>query len=288
MTTDHVRLSAFGDEIADDLTEQLDMLQSEGIGAIEVRKVWGRNILDLAPDDLHRLRELLDARGFVVSAIGSPIGKSPITAPRSFEQERLERAIVAAEALGTRIIRIFSFHLPADKAHIYRDEVIERITALTKRAAASGILLVHENESGIYGDTAERCHDLLAAIGSPSLRAAFDPANFVQCRVHPMRDAWPLLADFVVHVHIKDALFADGSVRPAGEGDGDIPALLAALRMRDYRGYLTIEPHLQAVDASGNLSRVEGMRVAIRALRRLMEESARVPFQAPRRLAPGP
>lgn len=273
MTT-YFRPSAFGDEIADDLNEQLDLLQAEGIGALEVRNVWGRSVIDLAPDDLHRIRESLDARGFVVSAIGSPIGKSPITAPRSFELDRLERAIAAAEALGTRLIRIFSFYLSADEAHIYRDEVIERITALTHRAAASGIVLVHENESGIYGNTAERCHDLLTAVGSPALRAAFDPANFIQCGIHPMRDAWPLLADFVAHVHIKDAVFSDRSVRPAGEGDGDIPALLAALRARHYCGYLTVEPHLQAVDASGVLSRVEGMRVAICALRRLMEEAA--------------
>ncbi|MGQ9827376.1 MAG: sugar phosphate isomerase/epimerase family protein [Roseiflexus sp.] len=272
MTTDF-RLSAFGDEIADDLTEQLDLLQSEGIGALEVRAVWGRGVLELTPDDLRHVRALLDVRGFVVSAIGSPIGKSPITAPRSFEQERLERAI-AAEALGTRLIHIFSFYLSADEAHIYRDEVIERITALTNRAAASSITLVHENESGIYGNTAERCHALLATIGSPALRAAFDPANFVQCGVHLTRDAWPLLNDFVAHVHIKDAVFIDGSARPAGEGDGDIPALLAALHARNYRGYLTVEPHLQAVDASGVLSRVEGMRVAIRALRRLMEAPA--------------
>ncbi len=273
MTT-HFRLSAFGDEIADDLNQQLDLLQAEGVGALEVRKVWGRSVIDLAPDDLHRIRELLDARGFVVSAIGSPIGKSPITAPRSFELDRLERAIVAAEALGTHIVRIFSFYLAADEVHIYRDEVIERTMALTHRATFAGIMLVHENESGIYGDTAARCHDLLTAVGSPALRAAFDPANFVQCGIHPMRDAWPLLADFVAHVHIKDAVFSDRSVRPAGEGDGDIPALLAALRARKYCGYLTIEPHMQAIDAAGRPSRVEGMRVAIRALRRLMEAPA--------------
>lgn len=44
-----------------------------------------------------------------------------------------------------------------------------------------------------------------------------------------MADAWPLLADSVTHVHIKDAVFADGAVRSEGEGDGAIPLLLAEL-----------------------------------------------------------
>src|SRR3712207_8930860 len=54
---------------------------------------------------LRQARDLLRERGFGVSAIGSPIGKSELSQPRSFETERLERAINAAEVLGTRLIR---------------------------------------------------------------------------------------------------------------------------------------------------------------------------------------
>ncbi len=88
--------------------------------------------------------------------------------------------------------------------------------------------LLHENEREIYGDTGERCHDIVATVGSPALRMAFDPANFVQVGVRPMDEAWPLLADYTTHIHIKDALFDGGAVRPAGQGDGAIPELLRA------------------------------------------------------------
>jgi sugar phosphate isomerase/epimerase len=117
-----------------------------------------------------------------------------------------------------------------------RNEVIERLGLLVERAAQAGVTLLHENERDIYGESATGCHDLLATINSPTLRMAFDPANFVQAGVRPMEDAWPLFRDFTVHVHIKDAVFHDGSVRPAGQGDGDIPNITGSAKCPRLQG----------------------------------------------------
>jgi sugar phosphate isomerase/epimerase len=270
MTGPQFILSAFGDEIADDLATQLDLLAEEGVRHLELRSAWGKNVLDLSEDELLSARALLDQRGFGVSAVGSPIGKSQIDQPHVFEIERLERAIGAAQVLGTDRIRVFSYYCGENPAD-HRDGVLARMRDLAERAAAAHMLLIHENEKDIYGDTADRCHDLFRSVDMPALRAAFDPANFVQCGVRPMDEAWPLLADFVGHIHIKDAVFADGGVRPAGQGDGAIPALLATLAERGYQGFLTLEPHLKVAGRSGGFSGEEGMRVAIRALRGLLE-----------------
>ncbi len=264
------RLSAFGDEIDDDLTTQLDVLASEGVDALELRSAWGVNVLDLSDEQLQEARGLLHEHGFAVSAIGSPIGKSTLAEPRAFEQIRLERALAAADQLDTRLIRIFSFYAPPEALDEVRDEVIERLGQLVARAAQAGATLLLENERGIYGENAIRCHDLLAAINSPTLRMAFDPANFVQAGVRPMDEAWPLLKGYVTHVHIKDAVFQDASVRPAGQGDGDIPALLAALNDANYSGYLTLEPHLAIAGPAGGYSGESGMRTAIHALKGLL------------------
>ena len=48
-------------------------------------------------------------------------------------------------------------------------------------ARDSELILLHENEKDIYGDTAERCLDILETMKCPYLKAVFDPANFVQC-----------------------------------------------------------------------------------------------------------
>lgn len=268
--THQFTLSAFGDEIADDLATQLDVLAAEDVHFLELRGAWGSNVLDLDGAQLRQARALLDERGFGVSAIASPIGKSPIDEPRGFEQERMQRAIAAADALGTSLIRVFSFFVPAERVTDYRDEVVERMTLLTEQAAGAGMTLVHENERAIFGDLPERCHDILRSVDSPALRMAFDPANFVIEGVHPMDQAWPSLAPYTTHVHIKDAVMAEKRVVPAGEGDGQVPELLRALRERGYRGFLTLEPHLVHAGASSGFSGTDGMRTAIAALQKLI------------------
>ena len=269
-------LSAFGDEIDADLATQLDALAADDIHHLELRSAWGANVLDLDAAQLKQARQLLDERGFKVSAVGSPIGKSLIDQPREYEMERMERAVRAANALGTPLIRVFSFYKP-EKANslgrswdYYREEIMERMGALTARAQKAGLTLAHENERDIYGDVPERCLDLHRVVNSPTLRNAFDPANYVLCGVKPMIDAWPLLGEFTNHVHVKDATFSDNSIQPAGEGDGDVLGLLKALAERGYRGYLTLEPHLKFAGQYGGLSGPDGMRVAAKALRKVI------------------
>jgi sugar phosphate isomerase/epimerase len=264
-------LSAFGDEIDPDLTTQLALLESKGIRALELRTAWGVNVVELDAAQLRRARDELRARGFAVSAIASPVGKSGLEQPPAYEAARLDRAIAAAEALDCRLIRVFSLYVNSTAPGAARGAVLERMAALAARAERAGVLLVHENERGIYGETPERCHDLLNGVGSPALRQAFDPANFVQAGVRPLARAWPLLAADVAHVHIKDARLADGAVVPAGEGDGEIGRLLAALAARGYQGYLTLEPHLAVAGPAGGFSGAEGMWRAVRALRRLLD-----------------
>jgi len=266
-------LSAFGDEIDDDLDTQLRVLTSEGVKYLELRGAWGLGVLDLDETQLKRASDVLNAHGCAVSAIGSPIGKSEIDQPRAFEWERLDRAMNAAHALGSRLIRVFSFYIPRGDAELYRYEVLERMALLTARATAGGVTLVHENERGIYGDLPERCRDILVSVNSFALRAAFDPANFVVDKVKPMIEAWPLLAEFTTHIHIKDAVFADGTIRPAGEGDGDVPGLIKALIKSNYTGFLTLEPHLKYAGQFGGLSGEDGMHTAIKALRKVMTEA---------------
>jgi len=198
----------------------------------------------------------------------------------------------AAQRLQTRRIRVFSFFIPNGRHAAFRDEVLRRMSAFAKEAASQDLLLVHENESYVYGDDAVHCRDLVESVGSPALQIAFDPANFVQVGVRPFDEAWPLLAQHVVHFHVKDAVRVDrdgvepypahapeerlmASVRPAGEGEGQLADLLHALERQDYRGFLVIEPHLQMrlheIDAT------ERFAVALSALRGLVGETVASP-----------
>jgi sugar phosphate isomerase/epimerase len=270
-------LSAFGDEIADDLQEQLRALRELRIGHLELRGVWGKNVLHLDDDEVARLRRLCAEYGIAVDCIGSPVGKSSIGDPLDHEVSNLTRIFRIAEAAGTRRVRVFSFYPPDTRSNVrykqYVKEATSRLAGLTDMAQREGFVLLLENEKGIVGDTPERCHAILSAIDSPALRFLWDPANFVQVGVAlPTEHGWPLLGAYVAHVHVKDALLADGSVRAAGQGDGQVGELLSRLREDGYRGFLAMEPHLALAGPSSGFSGASGMAHAVAALRQLMHE----------------
>jgi sugar phosphate isomerase/epimerase len=288
--TDRWPLSAFADEIAVDLEEQVEVLCAHRVGHVELRSAWGINVVDLDADGLARAARVLGDAGVAVSAVGSPVGKAPIEGDFDDELVRLRAALAAADALETRLIRVFSFFIPEGRYAEHRDEVLRRMAAMATEAQTNGFVLAHENESYIYGDTAERCRDLLDSVGSPALTLAFDPANFVQVGVRPFSEAWPLLAAHVGHFHVKDAVTVDrgdappypapppegllmGSVRLPGQGEGELPELLAALAGNGYSGLLTIEPHLaltmpEATGAERFVAALEALRALVAGLER--------------------
>ena len=270
------RISAFGDEIADDLQTQLATLTRLDIRWLELRGVWGRNVLELSDEEVASIGVVCGQAGINVSAIGSPIGKSPLEEPELIERDRLDRAFAVADQLGVSMIRVFSYYPPEGVAKEDNDWLVdkasERLATLASRAVEAGKLLVLENEKGIVGDTVERCARLLDNVGGDHLRFAWDPANFVQVgERYPTTDGWPVLGGYVGHVHIKDAL-ANGEVQPAGWGDGEVGKLLAHLRDTEYQGFLALEPHLVVAGHSSGFSGPDGMARAASALRYLMAE----------------
>src|SRR5512136_596395 len=205
MATATFVLSAFGDEIADDLAEQLHLLRDLRVSYLELRGAWGQNVLKMDDDTANAVRWKCAEFGAVVSCIGSPLGKSPIADPVERELSNLERIFHVAEVVGTRRIRIFSFYPPDTSTNAAYDNYVAEATArLAKMADAArreGFTLLLENEKDIVTDTPERCYAVLSAVDSPHLRFAWDPANFVQVgAARPMDRGWPLLGGYVAHV----------------------------------------------------------------------------------------
>jgi sugar phosphate isomerase/epimerase len=267
-----MHLSAFADEISADLEGQVTVLRQENIGHVELRSMWRTNVLDLDDAQITRIRQAFGAAGIRVSAIGSPIGKVAIDSPFETHLAKFERALQLAQQFETPFIRIFSFY-PAGKpeadGHGFREAVLERLGVLTARARDAGITLLHENEKGIYGDTIDRCVDLLTSLHDPHFAAILDPANFIQCGQIPYPDGYVALKPWLRYLHVKDAL-ADGTVVAAGEGVGQWPALLTTLRDAGYEGFLSLEPHLEAAGRFGGFSGPERFHHAAQALQNLL------------------
>jgi sugar phosphate isomerase/epimerase len=263
-------LTAFADEISPHLDEQISVLQKHDIRFLEFRGLEGKAIIDYTLSEIRAISARLRDVGIGVSALGSPIGKIGINDPFPPHLDRFKKAIETATILGTPNIRMFSFFIPAgDDTDTYREQVMERWQAFKHAAKGSGLTLLHENEKEIYGDTAERCRDLIRTMDSPLIRATFDPANFVQCGVETHPHAYEVLKDFIAYMHIKDARFADGTVVPAGQGDGRLPHILRALHSANYQGFLSLEPHLSNSLPGGG---PELFAVAANALKKILAD----------------
>lgn len=266
-------LSGFADEISPDLREQCSLLNSLGIAHLEFRAAWGLNVADLDATALAAARTVLDEHHIAVSSIGSPIGKISVEEDFPEHLRRFDRCLDAAAVLGAPYVRVFSFYpAPGGRPEDCRDQVLSRMAALVDRAADRGVVLLHENEKGIYGDVPARCADLLTSIDSATLRAAWDPANFVQCGVRPFDDGFALLRPWITYVHVKDARAADGGVVPAGLGDGDLRRTLQALAGDGFDGFFSLEPHLAQAARFGGFSGPELFTVAHTAFTGILRE----------------
>lgn len=277
-------ISAFADEIAADLKTQMDVLSEHGISYIEIRGVNGKNITEHSLDEAREIKRELDDRGFKISSIGSPIGKILITDDFKAHRDLFLHTLELAHIMESKFIRMFSFYIPkGESADQYRSQVLERWHDFVNLAKGSGITLLHENEKDIYGEDALHCLDLLQSLNCDYVKAVFDPANFVQADVETYPHAYELLKNYIAYMHIKDAVYSDHHVEPAGYGDGRLKDILTALHKADYDGFLSLEPHLWGFEGFEKLeleprwSKYEGsgpklFSVAASALNRLLEE----------------
>lgn len=277
-------ISAFADEIDQDLSVQMNILAGHNINHIEVRGLNGKNISSYTVGEIKEIKRQLDSSNFKISAIGSPIGKIKITDDMEPELEKFKNILETARILETDYIRIFSFFVPQDEAAaIYKDEVLSRFTKYIEIAKGSGITLLHENEKNIYGDIPERCLDILKSLDCPYLRATFDTANFIQCGVEPFPYAFNMLKPYIEYIHIKDALIANGTVVPAGMGDGKIKEMITELSNTGYEGFLSLEPHLNnfkgfsELENGGKvqnveLTSIETFDIAVTSLKKILSE----------------
>ena len=237
-------LTGFADEIDALLDYQIRVLKKLHMNHIEMRGVDGRSFVDYSEAEAREIRKRLDDNGISLSAIGSPLGKIKITDDFAPHMELYKHTVELAHIMGTPNIRMFSFY-GADRkpATAYRDEVMNRLGQFADYAAANEVVLLHENEKGIYGEMADGCLDIMQQFYGDHFKAVFDFANFVQARQDTL-EAYEMLKPYIAYIHVKDALWKDGSVVPAGYGDGNVKEILKKLKSEGYKGYLSLEPHL--------------------------------------------
>jgi sugar phosphate isomerase/epimerase len=270
------KLSVITDEISQDLGHALEIASGEfGLGYIELRTMWKKNVINLDEKETGEVRRLLKKYGLQVTDIASPLFKADWPgAPKSkFSPEKpqfgadytfaeqgevLERSIAAAKAVGTDRIRCFDFWR-LDDPKPFRAAMDDKLRETAGAVAGKNITLLLENEFGCNTATGAEAGRTLQAVTSPNLKVNWDPGNAAYRGEIAFPDGFEKLPkDRIGHVHCKDVVRkADGSYEWAAMGRGiiDFDGQFRALLQAGYSGTMSLETHWRGAGTAEESSR---------------------------------
>jgi L-ribulose-5-phosphate 3-epimerase len=242
------KLAAITDEISQELAVAAALVREFDGEGLEIRSVWEKGPHELDADDITRLKQIADAHGLRICGIASPVFKCHLGVAEE-EREHLDilrRCIALAHALGTELIRVFTFwQRPGPPPW---EQIAERFREPLRLAEQEGITLGIENERSTMAGSARRVAEFLALMNHSRLRAIWDPGN--EQGNADGGGAFPagyeILKPWIVHVQVKDVKrLPNGGVESVRLGLGDVDYLgqLKALKRDGYRGYLSVETH---------------------------------------------
>jgi L-ribulose-5-phosphate 3-epimerase len=278
MRRSDLTLCLITDEVSPSLDEGIAFARAEGIGTVDLRVIDGRNVLALSREELGGAARRVRAAGLSVSCICTPLlkwsppGKAAQTKGDQFGFELGDRApgavyaqaFEAAEALGARNLRVFSY-LTYDGYRV--DDLRGPIDELLALAEKFDMVLHVENEGVCNIAGFAELEELVTAYRHKRLRALPDIANAYRRGLPPSAADLARLLPFTDMLHFKD--YSNAAQRFVAMGEGDIPfaALLAkTLPAHDRPLLLTIETHAPSEPAATTRRSVRGLRQLVDGL----------------------
>jgi sugar phosphate isomerase/epimerase len=236
-------------------------------------------VLALSRGELADASRRVRAAGLSVSCICTPLlkwsppGKTARTEGDQFGFELGDRAprevyvqaFAAAEILGARNIRVFSYLAYDDYC---LDDLREPIDDLLVLAEEFDMKVHVENEGVCNIAGFAELEALMTAYRHPRLRALPDIANAYLRSAPPSAADLARLLPFTDILHIKD--YANAARRFVAVGEGDIPIatlLAATLPTREAPLTLTIETHASAEPVATTRRSVSGLRRTVDCVR---------------------
>jgi L-ribulose-5-phosphate 3-epimerase len=259
------KVAVINDEISQDFGHVCEVAATEfGMGWIELRGMWNKNVLKLDAREIEEARRILEKYRLRVTDIASPLFKVDWPgAPKSqfspkgaqfgadftFDQqdEVLERSIELTKAFQTDRVRCFDFWRLDDQSP-YRKEMDAKLLAAATKAGKQGVTLVLENEMDCNTATGAEAARTLKAVQSPYLMLNWDPGNAFGRGETPYPDGYRLLSkDRLGHCHCKDALKKPGGAgyewAAMGRGMIDWEGQFRALKRDGYNRAVSLETH---------------------------------------------
>ena len=270
-------LTGFADEAATGIDGQIRATRELGWENIESRNIHGANIHDISDADFDVVYGKLQDAGIKINCFGSAIANwgKKINEPFDSSYEEAKRAIPRMHKLGSKLVRIMSFAVLADREpdDQMEEERFRRVRELYKMFTDAGITPVHENCMNYGGMGWTYTLRLLENV--PGLKLVYDTGNpiFTDDRTkpkpYPKQSSWEFythVKEHIAYVHIKDGHWDAEKGQQVytypGEGVGDVRAIVKDLLKIGYAGGFSIEPHLAVVFHDQSVNSEDDIRYA--------------------------
>jgi sugar phosphate isomerase/epimerase len=269
-----------------------------------------KNVMDLTKSEILKIRHSEAEYGLNVSSIGSPIGKVKLLdvddgthnkyVPfKKYLDKDVKRVCQLAHAFETKLIRGFSFYHPKDTdllSHV--PQVVDQLGQIAETCHRSDLTFGLEVEANLVGQNGEILAEIHRQVNHPAMMLIFDGANLV-CQGYTTSETfeqYKAMKSGLGWLHIKDyrlrqPVKVKGHVEedalkhfvPSDQGHAGheriladfkdtIPKLTRKLKRRGIPGvFLDLEPHVKGGGQFGGFSGPDGMGVALRGLRRVLE-----------------
>lgn len=251
------KLGAISDGFSNDFEEALKIMKGYGLEWVEIRHIWGRLYnTEASPEQIRRIRELLDQYGFRVSVVSTalykctlpgtiPVAKEKDGYPYSGQMDLIKRAADRAHAWGTTTLRGFTFWRVAEPETI-AGRVAEELEKAAAVARSQGVRIAIEDEGSCNVGTGHELARLLAAVKSPQIGANWDVGNPWFRGEASFPSGYDVLPkDRIWHMHVKGvACEAPGKQCKnafADQGSIDLVGQFRALRRNHYTGTISLE-----------------------------------------------
>jgi sugar phosphate isomerase/epimerase len=265
------RVAVISDEVSQDFGRACEVISHDfGMGWVELRELWNKNILNLDLAEVGELRRILEKNQLQVVGIASPLFKTDWPgAPRSkfstsgdqfkasftFDQQDdvLERSLDLAKTLKTDRVRCFDFWRLDDPAP-FRAAMNQVLRKAAEKAAKKDAILMVENEPACNTASGGESAELLSAIDSRNFMLVWDPANAAVQGETAFPVGYNLLPkNRIGHCHCKDLIKKTDMIKNAagnvhewaamGRGMIDWVGQFNALKRDGYQQGFSLETH---------------------------------------------
>lgn len=269
-----------------------------------------KNVMQLSKSEITKLRHLENEFGMNVASIGSPIGKVKLTKDddgtnnryvpfKKYLNTEVNKACELAHAFETKLIRGFSFYHPkGSDPWEHLPQAVDQLGEIAEACHRSDLTFGLEIEANLVGQTGQLMAEIHRRVNHPALVTIFDGGNIVSQGFTTAEcfEQYQAMKPSIGWMHIKDYRDPQTQGRtthvdeeklkhfvPADQGDSghaqiladfaeEIPKLAKRLKRRGIPGViLDLEPHLKGGGQFGGFSGPDGMAVALKALRRVLD-----------------